>query len=60
MSQKVQITVTGLPEGSVNTETLQKKIMKNIISEITSANMDGLNAFDLDIDAGLEVKLELN
>ena len=60
MSQKIQIKVTGLPEGSVNAETLQKKIMKNIISEITSANMDGMNAFDLDIDAGLEVALELN
>ncbi|MBU1641948.1 hypothetical protein KKE54_01195 [bacterium] len=59
MSQKVQVKVAGLPNGAINAETLEKKIMKDIINEIKSANMDGLNAFDLDIDAGLELALEL-
>ena len=59
MSQKVEVKVAGLPNGAVNAETLEKKIMKDIINEIKSANMDGLNAFDLDIDAGLELALEL-
>jgi len=59
MSQKVQVKVAGLPEGAVSAETLQKKIMKDIVNEIKSANMDGLNAFDLDIDAGVDVEIEL-
>jgi len=59
MSQTVQVKIAGLPEGAVSVETMQKKIMKNIVAEIKSANMDGLNPFDLDIDAGLDVKVEL-
>jgi hypothetical protein len=59
MSQKVQVKIEGLPEGAVSAETMQKKIMKNIVAEIKSANMDGLNPFDLDIDAGLDVAVEL-
>jgi hypothetical protein len=59
MSQKVQITIAGLPEGAVSAETMQKKILKNIVAEIKSANMDGLNPFDLDIDAGLDVAVEM-
>jgi hypothetical protein len=59
MSQKVEVTIAGLPEGAVSAETLQKKILKNIVNEIKSANMDGLNSFDLDIDAGLDVELAM-
>jgi len=47
------------PEGAVSADAMQKKIMKNIVAEIKSANMDGLNPFDLDIDAGLDVTVEL-
>ncbi|WP_345971140.1 MULTISPECIES: hypothetical protein [Sulfurimonas] len=59
MSQKVQVKIEGLPEGAISAETMQKKIMKNIVAEIKSANMDGLNPFDLDIDAGLDVAVEM-
>ena len=59
MSQKVHVKIAGLPEGAVSADTMQKKIMKNIVAEIKSANMDGLNPFDLDIDAGLDVEVEL-
>jgi len=59
MSQKVQITIAGLPEGAVSADAMQKKIMKNIVAEIKSANMDGLNPFDLDIDAGLDVEVTM-
>ncbi|WP_345990191.1 hypothetical protein WCX18_04830 [Sulfurimonas sp. HSL1-2] len=55
----MQITIAGLPEGAVSAETMQKKILKNIVAEIKSANMDGLNPFDLDIDAGLDVAVEM-
>jgi len=60
MSQKVHVKIVGLPDGAASAETLQKKIMKDIVNEIKSANMDGLNAFDLDIDAGLDVEVELS
>lgn len=59
MSQKVHVKIEGLPEGALSAETMQKKIMKNIVAELKSANMDGLNPFDLDIDAGLDVQVEL-
>jgi len=59
MSQKVLVKIEGLPEGAVSAEAMQKKIVKNIVAEIKSANMDGLNPFDLDIDAGLDVEVTL-